>query len=126
MADARWLLEQVFAAESRDQLRAFLADHTAEVLAAFPNWTKVPQAMRGDAGAVDAWARRIIQVAEILAELGQPGPLARIQGDVDTNPIYRLQDTLARARALAELGRYAESTAALTGLLPEFDRLSGI
>jgi tetratricopeptide (TPR) repeat protein len=125
MADTSWLLANIFAAETPDQLHAFLAEHSAEVVVAFPAWTTVPEPLRADEGTSRTWATRIIEVARTLADLGYPGPMARLQSGNGSNPIADWYDAFARARALADLGRFAESTATLTELLEALDRARG-
>ncbi|HEY6790231.1 MAG TPA: hypothetical protein VI365_23270 [Trebonia sp.] len=125
MGDNDILLRRLLAAESKAQVEELVAANPENVLAAFPGWTTVPAHIRGDPAALNAYGNKILLVAMLLEADGHPGPLRALQGDRDSNPIYRSRDAFARSEALARAGRPAESIEVLSSLLAELDQMSG-
>lgn len=119
------LLQRLLAAESTAHVEELVAANFEQVLSAFPGWTTVPAQIRGDPAALNNYANKIILVAKLLEGRGHPSPLRSLEGDRDSNPIYRWQDALARSRALTDAGRHAESIEMLSSLLAELDQTSG-
>jgi hypothetical protein len=121
----RDLLQRLLAAQTTAYLKILVFANLQDVLTAFTAWTTVPALMREDSEAVNRYVNRLILVAQILDELGHPGPLRALQGDRDSNPVHRWHETFAQSQALADAGRHAESIEVLGSLLSDLDHVSG-
>ncbi len=119
------LLQQVLAAECATELEELVSANLDQVLEVCPGWTTVPAPIRGDSQAVNRYANRVFQVARLLNAKGHHELLRTIEGDRDSNPVYRWREAMARSEALADAGRYADSAEILSSLLAELDQLSG-
>ena len=118
------LLERLLAAGSMAQVEGVVAADLEEVLTAFPDWTTVPEPIRGDPQAIERYAHRLLLVAQVLDARGYPGPLRALESGGD-DLAYSWSQMLARSQTLSDAGRYADSVEVLASLLSELDQMSG-
>jgi len=108
-----------------DELADLCARNLDEIVAQFPSWTKVPEEIRGDQEAAQTWAQSVIAIAQQLAALGRPEPLASISGDPGDSPLDRWFDGFVQATNLADAGEYQASMSILLAMLDEMHGASG-
>ncbi len=105
---------------------ALCRDHAGEIEAAFPSWATCPASIRGDQAKVAAYAQGLLAVARCLAERhGRKGPLDRLVGTAETNPVLRWQESLRTAKRMKDDALYAEAADHLAPVIEEMRRLSG-
>jgi tetratricopeptide (TPR) repeat protein len=123
------LREHLFrAAVARDlgKLDRLCRAHRDTILATFPQWQRVPEAVRADQAAVQRYAEGLIGVAQFFDERLQTPDLIRLlMGAPESNPLVGWQDRLRQARRLMEDARYAEARALLSDLLIDTRNLQG-
>lgn len=123
------LRDQLFDAAARgnaEALEAFCRENADAVEAAFPAWTKVPSELRRDPARVAAYAQGLMAVARCLAErLGRKGPLVRLVGTPETNPVLRWQEALRTAKKAKDDALYAEAADLIAPVIDEMRRLAG-
>ncbi len=122
------LRDQLFDAAARGDAEGFetLCRENAEAIeAAFSSWATCPVAIRRDQAKVAAYAQGLMAIARCLAErLGRKGPLDRLVGTAETNPVLRWQETLRTAKKLKEEASYADAAGLLAPVIEEMTRLS--
>ena len=108
-----------------DELAELCARNLDEIVAEFASWTRVPEEIRGDQEAAQAWAQSVIAIAQQLAALGRPEPLASISGDGDDSPLDRWYDGFAEATNLADAGERQASMSIVLAILDEMQGTFG-
>jgi tetratricopeptide (TPR) repeat protein len=101
-------------------------EHEAGVLEHFGGWAKVPEALRRDPAAVQAYAQGLIGVAQHFAEVrGRPELIARLAGPPADNPLVRWERALKEADARMEEGDYEGAAELFRAALDGVKGLSG-
>lgn len=95
-----------------------------EMTRAFPEWQKVPPALRNDPEDVQAWGRCLITIAQQLERQGRPEAMARLADGIHRT-FDRWRSAFDTGRRLSEAGRTAQAHAVLTGVLSELETSSG-
>jgi tetratricopeptide (TPR) repeat protein len=115
------------AARGDDAALAKLAEtHEPTVLEHFGVWKKVPEGVRRDPTAVQAYAQGLIRIAQhFAAARGRPELFAALAGPTADNPIVRWEKALAAAGEQMEAGDYAGAAGRLRAALDGAKGLSG-
>jgi hypothetical protein len=114
------------ASARRDEaaLVALANAHAAEILEHFGRWLTVPEEIRADAAAVQAWAEPLVLLAQMFEASGYPQLMQRLQGGVG-DVLQRWESELARAERYVAAGHYAQVSPLVEPLLPELERAGG-
>jgi tetratricopeptide (TPR) repeat protein len=100
--------------------------HAETILANFSTWTKVPEAVRPNPEAVQAWVNAMIVLAETFERAGQPQLMALLRGGArGPNPMERWAAVFGEADAHVAAGRFREAIAQLEQLLSDMGGFSG-
>lgn len=92
----------------------------------FPEWRKVPEALRGQGPETQRYAHALVVVAQHFAErLGKPELLNLLVGSEESNPLHQWRERLDKARALMADLRYADATQELADALIDVRGLTG-
>ncbi|HET6533352.1 MAG TPA: hypothetical protein VFH03_22425 [Actinoplanes sp.] len=112
------LRQAVFAAAATGAaaLEQLCRQHADAITAEFDRWARVPADVRQDPGRLQRYVTVVLRVAQVLDELGHPGPMHRLTSPSD-NPIVRWQQSIARARELNEAGDRDEAAALVESVL---------
>ncbi len=123
------LRDQLFDAAARGDAEGFeklCRENAAAIEAAFSSWATCPVAIRRDQAKVAAYAQGLMAIARCLAErLGRKGPLDRLVGTAETNPVLRWQETLRTAKKVKDEAFYADAADLLAPVIEEMGRLTG-
>jgi hypothetical protein len=120
------LLFDAAAAGDRRNFEALCVQHTKRIVKAFPEWSKVPEAIRQNQKSVQQYANALIEIALFFHEgLGKSELLERLKGSEESNPISQWQDSLRTVDSLIEQRRYREGADALQHLLPAIEKCQG-
>jgi tetratricopeptide (TPR) repeat protein len=121
----RLLFEAAWAGDQR-RLGGLCRAHQEIIRSNFPQWRKVPEALRGQGAEMQRYANALITVAQYFADrLGKPDLLQLLMGTAASNPLHQWRDRLDKARALLSEMHYAEAIHALSDLLIDFRGLQG-
>jgi hypothetical protein len=104
--------------DDNETLTRLCNDYTSTVIDNFDDWTRVPEAVRQDSTAVEAWVRSLMTLATIFADGGLPQLMEKLTGGTN-NPIIRWQNALSHASQLARSGEYQASNQALLQIADE-------
>lgn len=108
------------------QLQRLCRVNRDAIVAHFPAWQKVPEAVRANPEAVQPYAHALIAVAQTFANrLDTPDLLQRLMGSGEDNPLARWMDGLRRSQELMGELRYSEARQLLTDLLIDVRGLRG-
>ena len=118
------LRERLFAA-SPEALAELGERHRDAIVAEFRDWLVVPEPLRRDRAATQAYADAIMRIAQQLADAGEPRPLGWLAGDGRNEPLARWQAQLANSQELTEAGRPDAAVGVLRALLDSLDNASG-
>jgi len=113
--------------EAGDLLRveALCREHKEAIIAAFPSWQTVPEAIRGEPALLQRYANGLITIARIFAErLDDPRLMQRLAGG-DANPLALWDKELQAASEEMEQLRYADAGRRLESVLDETNSLRG-
>ncbi|MBB5872749.1 hypothetical protein F4553_006183 [Allocatelliglobosispora scoriae] len=120
----RDMLINLYAMGARDQFVQLLEPQLETVDRAFRTWARVPEQIRDDQQAVNAWVQALSTIAQVMDQAGYPGPMAVLTGG-SANPIEQWHRAYAEAQRLAAIGEFAAGTDLLTGVLAEMSQVSG-
>lgn len=122
------LQEQLFEAiVSGDAAKAeaICRAHREAIVAAFPDWRKVPERLRGDQDGLQRYGSCVILTAQLFQErLGDSALMVQLRGD-DDNPLEAWHRELAAARDAMTALRYDEAAARVARLAEETRELAG-
>lgn len=123
------LRDRLFAAvETGDiaNLEELCRAHRSEIVDAFSEWQRVPEAMRTDQVQLQRYATGLIAVARVFAErLGDTSLLERLGGGGNDNPLAKWDSELQAASEEMEQLRYADAGRRLEHVLDETNGLRG-
>jgi tetratricopeptide (TPR) repeat protein len=122
----RGLLFDAAAAGDARRVEKLARAHRDAVLEHFPNWQKVPEAVRTDPAAAQRYFEGLIAVAQVFAQrLGTPDLLQHLIGTEESNPLLRWQNRLRQAQELIAGLRYREARDLLADLLIDVHDMKG-
>jgi tetratricopeptide (TPR) repeat protein len=123
--DLRTALIEATAREDWDTLAALCQKHQDEIRREFPQWQKVPDAVRHDPEARGKYAQTLITVARLFEQAGDGSLLASLMGNAADNPIMRWQRALAAAQSLLDEGQPEEAVDLLQSAVRQAEGLTG-
>lgn len=118
------LRDRLFAA-SPEELAELCEHHHDAIVAEFRDWLVVPEPLRADPAATQAYVGAVVRIAQQLSDAGDPRPLGWLTGEGGDDPVQRWQAELANGQALREAGRPDVAVGILGALLESFDGSSG-
>ena len=118
------LRETLFAAPP-DELATLCERHRDEIVVSFPEWTVLPEPLRGDREAAEHWLAALVRIGEELERLGEPGPLAFLYGEGRDDPVAAWDAALMRADKLSSAGRPEDAVAVLRPVLESLEGSAG-
>ncbi len=107
-----------------DRVATMCQTHPKSILDQFESWLTVPEPLRDDEDAVRSYANAVIQIAQVLKQLGYPRALALFENR-PSNPIQRLYRTFRSAGEHADASNFIASSQLLEGLLVELGTMRG-
>ncbi|QIS19445.1 hypothetical protein [Nocardia terpenica] len=99
--------------------------HADTIVRVFNDWAVAPAEIRPDRRAVAAYIEALAAIAQALAALGHPEPMARLSPDGPANPIKRWHYAYTRAEQLHHAGEYTASSTELHALLADMQGTIG-
>ena len=108
-----------------DEVEAICRQHAGLIFKKFESWRTVPEDVRGDPEALNAYAGMLLMVAQLYESAGHPELIALLTGDHEANPIVQWQRDLTEAQSLMDSGRAAEAVTLLHAVLERTRGLSG-
>jgi tetratricopeptide (TPR) repeat protein len=125
MASLQEQLFEAIVAGDAAKAEAICRAHRDEIVAAFPDWCKIPEALRHDQDGLQRYGSCVIITAQLFAErLGDSSLMEKLRGD-DDNPLAAWHRELAGAREEMTAMRYEDAAARLRKLVEETRALSG-
>jgi len=118
------LRERLFAA-SPEALAELSERHREAIVAEFRDWLVVPEPLRADTAATQAYVGAVVRIAQQLAEAGEPRPLGWLAGEGRDDPVARWQSQLANAQALTGAGSPEAAAGVLVALLDSLSEAGG-
>lgn len=118
------LREQLFSAPP-EQLAELCERHRGEIVSSFPEWTVLPEPLRGDREGAERWVAALVRIGEQLERLGEPQPLAWLYGEGRDDPVAEWNAAVAHADELSSAGRPEEAIAVMRSVLESLDHSSG-
>jgi hypothetical protein len=118
------LRDRLFAA-SPEALGELCERHRDAIVAEFRDWLVLPEPLRRDMAATQAYVGAVMRIAEQLAAAGEPRPLGWLGGEDRDDPVAGWQAQLANAQALTEAGRPDAAVGVLGALLDSLDEAGG-
>ncbi|WP_165253056.1 tetratricopeptide repeat protein [Paludisphaera soli] len=119
------LFASVQSGDSR-RLERLARANEAAVLAHFRSWQLVPEEIRADPSAVQAYVHSLVTIAQLFdVRLGHPELMAALTGPADGNPIEKWQSALRRSRELLAELRYDEARSILADSLIDSRGMTG-
>ncbi|OAI55212.1 hypothetical protein AYO44_00435 [Planctomycetaceae bacterium SCGC AG-212-F19] len=119
------LFAAVWAGDQR-QLAGLCRAHQDLIRTNFPQWRKVPEALRGQGPEMQRYAHALVTVAQHFAErLGKPDLLQLLVGSEESNPLHQWKERLEKARARMTEMQYAEAIQELSDALIDVRGLHG-
>jgi tetratricopeptide (TPR) repeat protein len=107
-------------------LTSLAAEHESVVLEHFATWRRVPEDVRSDPAAAQAYANGLIAVARHFGEVrGRPELIATLEGTASSNVLLRWQNALEESGARMESGDYAGAAEVLRRTVEEVKGLTG-
>ncbi len=105
-------------------VEAYVDRYLEALGAATDRFTIVPEPLRSDSSAIEAWVEFAVTVGRLLAGRGDQRLLSRIMSS-DDNPIARWQDTVSEAQLLRQDGRFEAAAELLAAIIPELRAARG-
>jgi tetratricopeptide (TPR) repeat protein len=119
------LFAAVWAGDQR-RLAGLCRSHQDLIRSSFPEWRKVPEALRGQGAEMQRYAHALVTVAQHFAErLGKPDLLNLLVGSEESNPLHQWRERLDKARARMTELRYADAIQELADALIDVRGLTG-
>jgi tetratricopeptide (TPR) repeat protein len=118
------LLASAVAAKDGNRLGQLASAHREVIARNFPEWQKVPVAMRENQAAMQQYANVLIVVAQFFRDVfNDPTLLKLLTGDDANNPLSRWQNNLRQADALMGELRFDEARAILGVALTDIEKI---
>jgi tetratricopeptide (TPR) repeat protein len=125
MASLQEQLFEAIVAGDAAKAEAICRAHRGEIVAAFPDWCKVPEGLRGDQDGLQRYGSCVILTAQLFQDrLGDPSLMKQLGGDAG-NPLEAWHRELAAAREAMTALRYEEAAARVKRLAEETRELAG-
>lgn len=113
-------------AEDSKRLSNLVKNNADLIRKSFPDWQVVPEGIRENGAAVQAYGNGLIGVAQcFLTELGDSSLMEALQEPPGGNPLIEWQDALGKARGLIDECNYDEAIDLLENQLSAISGLSG-
>lgn len=107
-----------------ERLNSICRDYPRAIHEGFKDWTTIPESLRDDPAATNAYAEALTVIAATMRNLGHPDPLESLASE-DDSPIARWNHSFARASQSAEEARYGESNELLQTLIDDLESCKG-
>jgi Arc/MetJ-type ribon-helix-helix transcriptional regulator len=122
--ELRRQLQEAYARQDDARLSELCANHSEEIIENFESWLTIPQEIRGDNTAVEAWIDPLVLVARLFENAGYPQLADRLFGSA-ANPLERWRSSTAIAQQLIDAGEYRSAANLIRDILPELEESSG-
>ena len=106
-------------------LNQLITKHFGRIVSEATGWSIVPEPIRGDRVAANAYVEALVWLAHQLKEMGHPALYDKLAGTPADNPILRWQAQLDEAGGLAKDLKFDEAIELLNNALIDFRHLRG-
>jgi hypothetical protein len=117
-------IRDAFVRQDDTRLASLCNENLEEIVENFGSWLRVPEEIRSDRAAVDAWVQSLILIAQMFEGAGFPELMQQLSGR-GNNPIDHWTSAFAKAHQLVKTGQYQEAVALLRSCVPEIHEASG-